>query len=253
MEMPENLTELMGEEQNESTMLLPSNAPKRFMMSCLSEKDRAKFVAFLEKHEVSHSNSPNCDADATHIVAPKLTRSEKMLCSIASGKWILHNSYIDACIQADQVLDESPYEWGNPENPFLKNITNDLEKKVAMAGYRWRIKLALEKRQGAYSGIKAILHTSKPRSEAFKRLLLMGDAEVLDVIPPYSDPQGATHCFAEMARMKGVSVDFQALANRGVAMVGPLFINEFLTSETPPKVEDYLVEEFQAYWNKSKN
>ena len=40
----------------------------------------------------------------------------------------------------------------------------------------------------------------------------------------------------------------QALAANGVAVVGPVFINDYLVSETRPKVEDCLAEEFKPFW-----
>ena len=39
------------------------------------------------------------------------------------------------------------------------------------------------------------------------------------------------------------------LAANGVAVVGPVFINDYLVAETRPKVEDCLVEEFRPFWN----
>ena len=45
-----------------------------------------------------------CNPETTHVVAQKMSRSEKMLGSIASGKWILHPSYIEACMAAKEIL-----------------------------------------------------------------------------------------------------------------------------------------------------
>ena len=44
-------------------------------------------------------------------------------------------------------------------------------------------------------------------------------------------------------------VSLQALAANGVAVVGPVFINDYLVSDTKPKVEDCLVEDFKTYWH----
>jgi hypothetical protein len=41
---------------------------------------------------------------------------------------------------------------------------------------------------------------------------------------------------------------FQSLAANGVAVVGPVYINEFLVSDPPPKVDEYLLEEFKPFW-----
>lgn len=36
------------------------------------------------------------DPSATHLVCSRPVRSEKLLASIASGKWVLHKGYLDA-------------------------------------------------------------------------------------------------------------------------------------------------------------
>jgi hypothetical protein len=38
------------------------------------------------------------------VIATKLSRSEKMLGSIASGKWLLHPSYMTASIKQNKLL-----------------------------------------------------------------------------------------------------------------------------------------------------
>ena len=37
------------------------------------------------------------DVACSHLVVKKPARNEKFLASLASGKWILHTSYIEAC------------------------------------------------------------------------------------------------------------------------------------------------------------
>ena len=38
------------------------------------------------------------------LVADKVSRNEKFLASIASGKWILHKSYFDACREENKFV-----------------------------------------------------------------------------------------------------------------------------------------------------
>ena len=47
------------------------------------------------------------DPAATHVIAAKVSRSEKLLCSVASGRWVVHPSYL-------QVRRPSPraQPWG---------------------------------------------------------------------------------------------------------------------------------------------
>ena len=273
MDLPENLTEVMMDEQkkensnqtlnaaattNTNKAAAPSkkqqpSSKRHFMLSGISEEDRTTFIAFLAKHKVACSNTSGCDPDATHIVAQKLSRTEKMLGSIASGKWVLHPSYIDACLAADKVLGEESFEWGNPKNPFLERLTPDsLEDNFAKASFRWRQVVQSGEKEGAFSGIQAILHTSGSRKESFGRLLQLGKGRVVDVDAPYTDCEGATHCLAELNRLPKVKMDFKSLAANGVAVVGPLYLNAFVVSDPPPKVDSFLLPEFKQYWSQRR-
>ena len=180
-----------------------------------------------------------------------------MLGSIASGKWVLHPSYMAASMAAGKLLPERDYEWGAPANAakFAADLKSDMERKLSAASHRWRVARAKSiakcatGRVGAFTGIKAVLHTSKSRANAFRNLLTLGGGEVLDTArPPYSDLRDATHVLAEPNKMPGVSLDYKALAARGVAVVGPVFMNEFLVSDPAPRVEDFLLEEYKSFW-----
>lgn len=218
------------------------------MVSSVPEEDRKKFAAFLIGQGVEFSDLAMCDPTATHIVAPKLSRSEKMLGSIASGKWVLHSSYMDACMAAGRVLPEAGYEWGDPANCFIGSATgmSDLERSLATAARRWRLRGI---GRGAFSGFRAIIHTTTSRQEAFGRLVELGGGEVLTgVRVPFTDAGGATHVFVESARMPGVKLDYRSLARQGVAVVSPLYINEFLISQPAPKVDKFIVEDYKQAW-----
>jgi hypothetical protein len=52
------------------------------------------------------SANNSCLNTATHIIASKMSRSEKMLASIASGKWVLHPSYLTHCMEQNKMLKE---------------------------------------------------------------------------------------------------------------------------------------------------
>ena len=47
----------------------------------------------------------------THIIASKLTKSEKVLGGMATGKWILHPDYVHDSYTAGNWLDEEQYEF----------------------------------------------------------------------------------------------------------------------------------------------
>lgn len=59
----------------------------------------------LESLGATVSSLNNFDPSATHLIAAKVFRNEKTIASMASGKWILHASYVEKCFEAKQFLD----------------------------------------------------------------------------------------------------------------------------------------------------
>ncbi|XP_071748981.1 DNA topoisomerase 2-binding protein 1-A [Lepeophtheirus salmonis] len=250
MDIPENMTEeaLLQCEEDET------NQKYRFMIAGYPDDLKAAFgdlIDSLNNSNISFSNLNCCDPKSTHIIAPKLFRSEKMLCSIASGKMFLHSSYFDECMSHKSIITPlDKYEWGHPNNPFLSQLEDGgFEKSLASASYRWRHKIG-SKRKGAFEGIVAIIHTTPKRREAFQRLIEFGGGKVITPNPPYYEPEDATHCFAEPVKVPKYKIDYESLATRGIAVVEPIFINEFLINDPPPPVETYLIDEFKAYWKR---
>ena len=278
MDLPENLTEhldgdnhcdqvskseamtnhdtLEEDKNNTNDIEIPEKTVyRKFMTSGIGAEEQKEFAQFLEGIGIEFVESSTCEPNATHVIAQKIARSEKMLGSIASGKWLLHPSYMVDCIECGKLLDEVDYEWGNANNDLINDLSTDLEKKLAKASYRLRVKRE-KGQESVFSGIKAIIHTSEQRKASFKKLLELGGGKVIDssqkVKPPYSDPKDATHCIAEPNKLPKQSIDYEALAMKGVAVVNPVYINEFLANDPPPSAENHLIEDFKQYWNKRK-
>ena len=255
MEMPENLTELINAESKDDAEN-KENGQKIpcFTFSNFVDDSKDKMIDFLESQGAKVTAASNlCEPDTTHIIAQKISRSEKMLGSIASGKWILHPSYLDACMKEDKILTNyEDYEWGNPEKKFLEGF-KEQEKHLGMTAHRWRKAISKDPSKGPFSGIRAIIHTNDSRKGAFARLMLAGKGIVIqDAKPPYKDAKGATHCLAEPKKLPNQKMDFEALAQQRVAVVGPLYINEFLITDPPPKVEDFILEDYKSFWNQHR-
>ncbi len=182
-----------------------------------------------------------------------INRSEKMLGSIASGKWVLHPTFMSTSMRSGKLAEFARFEWGNPDNGFLDAKMSDLEKSLAAASYRTRRKREEggergSRETGAFAGFRAIMHTSESRVDAFKRLIELGGGKVVEAQPPYSNPGEATHMLAEPSRLPGIKVDYRALATAGVAVVTPLYLNEYLVTDPPPKVDRFIIEEFRSFW-----
>lgn len=65
----------------------------------------------------------------THLIAKEPSKTEKFLCAVASGKWILFPTYITDSFKAKKWLDESDYEWSPsnlPKDLLSKGEVRDL-------------------------------------------------------------------------------------------------------------------------------
>ena len=47
-------------------------------------------------------------------------------------------------------------------------------------------------------------------------------------------------------------VDYSGLAAKGVPVLKPLYLNDFLVSAEPPALEEFMLEEFKQHWDKKK-
>ena len=104
-----------------------------------------------------------------------------------------------------------------------------------------------------FDGMKAAVHALDARKASFQRLLRLGGATVLEeACPPFSNLKDATHIIAEPNKMPKVSVDYESLAIQGIAVVSPLYLNEYLIADPKPPVDNFLVEPFKPHWDKRK-
>ena len=60
-------------------------------------------------------------------------------------------------------------------------------------------------------------------------MIFLGKGSVLeDVFPPYRNVPEATHCIAEPKKLPNIAIDFDAMARQRIAVVGPLYLNEYI-------------------------
>ena len=69
-------------------------------------------------------------------------------------RWVMHPSYIVACKEAGRMVAEDDFEWGNPRNGFVDQLTSSLEKKLAAASFKWRVEVQSGRSKGALEGIR---------------------------------------------------------------------------------------------------
>ena len=71
---------------------------------CVQAEARLKYEGIIKHLKGGVTQCPTYDPSTTHIIIEKPIRSEKLLCCIASGKWVLHTSYLDSCYESRQFL-----------------------------------------------------------------------------------------------------------------------------------------------------
>ena len=134
-----------------------------FMVSALSDEQSKQMEEALSKlgGRVAN-NATGFDPLATHMITSKVARSEKILCTVASGRWFLHPSYITESLSQGRWLEEERFEWGNELNGFLKEQLKvaakegkeNTEVKLAAAARHWRLRMLEGAGGEAFSGVK---------------------------------------------------------------------------------------------------
>ena len=83
-------------------------------------------------------------------------------------------------------------------------------------------------------------------------MIKAGGGEILSLKSPYTNCQDATHLLTEMKYCVGGQVDYAALANHGVPVLKPIYLNDFLISETTPSLDAFLLDDYKPHWENKK-
>ena len=85
-----------------------------------------------------------------------------------------------------------------------------------------------------------------------RRLVKAGGGEVLEVSPPYYNVSGMTHILSDAKHASDKQIGYQAMANKGVPVLKPIYLSEFLTANNVPDLDQFLIEEFKPFWESRK-
>ncbi|XP_025266640.1 DNA topoisomerase 2-binding protein 1-A isoform X3 [Camponotus floridanus] len=220
---------------------------RRFMLSGI--KDKAMYEQVIQNLGGEVSTDPKYDNSATHLLCIRLSRNEKMLGSIAAGKWLLHTSYLRDCEREGKFLNEEKYEWGNPKSKdVIPEPSSSIEQAIAAAAHKWRLRLQ-KKPDGPFCDMVALLMVSEDKYDQFKRLIEAGGGSVTQARPPYdvsSSGRRITHCFVNV-RQVNQPVDWAMLASKGILCFLPQYLSDYLMAEEPLNPRDCVLPEFKKY------
>eukprot|EP00668_Euglena_longa_P045987 GGOE01061670.1.p1 GENE.GGOE01061670.1~~GGOE01061670.1.p1 ORF type:complete len:386 (-),score=104.53 GGOE01061670.1:197-1264(-) len=156
----------------------------------------------------------------THLIAEKLTKCEKVLASMAGGKWILTEQYVTLSHLAGHWLLEDVHEWTGAQ------CDSKVEREVAMQARHWRLSGGRP-----FVGWRCVLYTEGHNH--FSRILEKGTAAVL----PPADIRRATHVFFDQKHCRQVlATKLFPLVNEDLADIWYLntdFILATLLKEMP--------------------
>ncbi|XP_045456996.1 DNA topoisomerase 2-binding protein 1-like [Melitaea cinxia] len=220
----------------------PSAPVKRKFMLSSNVDNREEIVEMIQQLGGEVSDGSELDLEATHLLCAAPGRSEKMLGSIAAGKWVLHPAYVARSRQSGRFLQEEEFEWGNPRATALPTLSGG-EKALARAAHRWRS--ARELRDSApFSDTRALLHVPAARRRLLARLLHAGGGLAVPDEPPYTD-DSITVCFADIKRYPLSDRDAAWLISKRIPVCPPVLLSSYLTDEVPPDPVEHCIAEYR--------
>ncbi|XP_055372512.1 DNA topoisomerase 2-binding protein 1 [Condylostylus longicornis] len=215
-----------------------------FNISTTADFDKTPIIDGIKKlrGEVCENitiHDPKC----THIVCERPNRGEKLLSSVASGKWILSVNYVIDSVKQGYFLSEELYEWGNPKAinlPVLKSA----EQAIANAFHSWRCRIFSDSSiKGAFTGFRVILHLPEKSQNSFANVIKSGDGTVLQCSPPYEEAiiRQATHCFVDPKKTPLMKEDKQKLLATNIPVVSFMYISSYLTNDPNVDITEFVL------------
>ncbi|KAF6207561.1 hypothetical protein GE061_016008 [Apolygus lucorum] len=230
----EQVTKLFDNDTKET----PKKEKKIFVLSQIASSSREKFEGIIKNLGGEVNTSQILDPKTTHLIVEKILRSEKLLCAVASGKWVLHSSYLTQCYQSRMFLPEEDYEWGNERSrsrlPSMEPGTT--EWNLARAVHKWRVRRTDMGQPDAFRHFKAVILTSESKLAQYMRLLLAGNATIL----PKERILEATHVFWDEDKVS-LPIDRAVLKSKKIPLLKPVYLGDYLAKNPPPSVDEYSI------------
>ncbi|KAH3887490.1 uncharacterized protein LOC127843697 [Dreissena polymorpha] len=203
-----------------------------FLLSGIDKDPRKTLCSMIKLLNGTVLVSQDFRCDCTHVIVGKLSREEKFLGALASGKWVVHADYVYDSHRAGEFLDEEQYEW------CCDRILGKYEvnKEIAFASRRWRIMLG-----AAFSGWKVAVVAGRERATIMKRLLIAGGAELFNIPMPLKNPEKIADMVTYVFVSEGHKDAVAPLVDYGVLCLKPEYISDFLIKDPDPDIMEYVV------------
>ncbi|KAI6230638.1 DNA topoisomerase 2-binding protein 1-A [Aphelenchoides fujianensis] len=214
----------------------PNPGEPVFMMGQLELAMKTTLRRKLNNAPIRSSVVDEYEPAVTHVITRKLVRSEKLLCAIATGKFVLVNEYVHDSVATRSWMKEDAYEFGNPRFGYAENCALDAdERKVAAACFKWRKKKA-ERPEfvGAFQDWNILLYMKKPqKKEVFRRLIEAGGGRVTfreDVgeMPRFAE---YTAAFAQDSDQRVTTFEVKSMITAAIRCYRVEYIGQYLLED----------------------
>jgi len=213
-----------------------------FTLGGLSDAHRSRYSAIVRSlggTVLSVATGQEYSPQTTHVVQGDLKRTEKFVCAAASGKWVLKPSYLDACEQAGEFVDEEAHEWYSPGRGV-----NDEKTVWVGCVRRWRLHIAGDPMaRGAFAGLRVAIHpdVARPPPASLKRIIQCGGGQVMNVnaASPARSGIGSVEYAAVSANTPASDSRVRAWMDAGIPLVRDEYFADFV-SKYNVDLNDYL-------------
>ncbi|WUR05075.1 BRCT domain-containing protein [Vairimorpha necatrix] len=152
---------------------------KIFQFTGLPSFLKNKAIEMLEKFNIKYIISERYE-ECTHLIMGNVSTSEKFLCALANGAWILTPEFIENFDNSIH-FDYEQYEWKSDEN------TDDKDKKIINSIKKWRER-NIKTGYPAFYKWKVKLYATEAKRQNFTRVIENGGGQVVT-------NETFTHCF----------------------------------------------------------
>ncbi|CAG4922984.1 unnamed protein product [Colias eurytheme] len=180
---------------------------KIFMLSEFIH-DRDRITAMINELGGVVAENTKMEMLATHFISvlPNDTFTGMMVCSLATGKWLLNISFVYDSFRCKKFLQENMYEW--LKNPKIVEIDNT-SVEVAKAAVYWHMELQKKQSKFPFEGKQIVLIMKKKYRQYYQMVF-----KTLKAKPVTYDPRtpgsccSADYCFVDMKIIERVKLRF---------------------------------------------
>ncbi|XP_013144506.1 PREDICTED: uncharacterized protein LOC106107996 isoform X2 [Papilio polytes] len=180
---------------------------KVFMLSELIH-DRDRIVAMINELGGVVAENTKMEMMATHFISilPNDTFTGMMVCSLATGKWLLHVSFIYDSFRCKKFLREDMYEWLKHPKIVELDATN---VEVAKAAVHWHLELQSVGAKYPFEGKQIVLIMRKKYRQYYQMIFKSLKAKTLTYDPRTPGSCcSADFCFVDMKIIERVKLRF---------------------------------------------